>query len=319
MIITQNYLVTSSDQLDVYKILSEAGKSFDEAKQTIDITGISKIRYATSSQFTDFVLNGLEMVANIHIGAFNDIDAVIVVSQSYDQRMPSVSTQIQKFLKLRSEIYCIDVMDGCTGFIKALSLASMIHRCEKANKVLIVAGDLNSKMTNNAEIGTKILFGDGVSISILEKGSKKVQTKILNDGDIKKTISCDISQGVMNMNGFEVFRFTRNIVPSFVKSFLEEHCYAVKDFDLIALHQASHLVVSTLGQKLGIDNSLISNFACGEIGNLGAGSIGAWLSQGEELTEKGLLNMLCVGYGAGLSWGAASIQVNLQRNEVLYV
>ena len=58
---------------------------------------------------------------------------------------------------------------------------------------------------------------------------------------------------------------------------------------------------------------------CGEIGNLGAGSIGAWLSQGENLTNVGKLKMLAVGFGSGLSWGIASLTVNLKNNEVIYV
>ena len=61
------------------------------------------------------------------------------------------------------------------------------------------------------------------------------------------------------------------------------------------------------------------NFACGEIGNLGAGSIGAWLSQGKNLTEVGKQKMLAVGFGSGLSWGLASLIVNLKTNEVIHV
>lgn len=85
------------------------------------------------------------------------------------------------------------------------------------------------------------------------------------------------------------------------------------------MHQASELVVSTIFKMLKCDNKLNNNFACGEIGNLGAGSIGAWLTQGADLTTREDLKMLAVGFGSGLSWGIASISLNLEKNEVLYV
>ena len=121
------------------------------------------------------------------------------------------------------------------------------------------------------------------------------------------------------MNGFEVFRFTRNVVPRLIKNYLGGIGKGLDSFELLALHQASELVVASICKTLKFDNESIANFACGEIGNLGAGSIGAWLSQGKSLVNKENLNMLVVGYGAGLSWGAASLQVSLQINEVIYV
>ncbi len=318
MKITHNFLLLPHQQLDVRKMLLDAGKREDEIDQTISNTGISKIRYAGDKLFTEFVFSGLAKITETHADVFQGIEAIIVVSQSYDQRIPSVSTRIQKLYNLSSETYCIDVMDGCSGYIKALSLASMLH-ANGPKKVLIIAGDINSTMTTDAEIGTKILFGDGISMSILEAGTDKLQTKIFNDGDLKNTISCDIQQKVMNMDGFEVFRFTRNVVPKLIKNYLKNSNDAIEAYDLIALHQASNLVVSTICKMLNFNNKLNSNFACGEIGNLAAGSIGAWLSQGRNLTSKGELKMLAVGYGSGLSWGIASLKVNLQHNEIIYV
>jgi 3-oxoacyl-[acyl-carrier-protein] synthase III len=70
---------------------------------------------------------------------------------------------------------------------------------------------------------------------------------------------------------------------------------------------------------LKFTNSLSNDFSCGEIGNLGAGSIGAWLSRICQLGSKGKLNMLAVGFGSGLSWGLASLVVDVGMNEVIYV
>lgn len=318
MKITQNFLLLPFEQLDVCKILKNAGKTKNEIDQTINTTGISKLCYARDKLFAEFVFNGLEKITAKHANVFDGIEAIIVVSQSYDQRLPSVSTRIQKLYNLTPDTYCIDVMDGCAGYIKALSLSSML-KSNNLKKILIIAGDLNSLMTTDAELGTKILFGDGISVSVLENDTNELKTIIFNDGDVRETIFCDIDQKVMHMNGFEVFRFTRNIVPKFIENFLQNSNEKIENFDLVALHQASDLVVETICKMLNYENKLNSNFACGEIGNLGSGSIGAWLSQCENLPDKGALKMLAVGFGSGLSWGASSIIVNLQNNEVIYV
>jgi 3-oxoacyl-[acyl-carrier-protein] synthase-3 len=147
----------------------------------------------------------------------------------------------------------------------------------------------------------------------------RLDTKLFNAGDTKNVIACDIRENVMQMNGFEVFRFTRNVVPKLIEAYLKESNEKLDSYDLVALHQASDLVVTTISKMLKLDNHLINNFACGQIGNLGAGSIGAWLSQGENLTKSGKLKMLAVGFGSGLSWGLASLTVNLKNNEVIRV
>ena len=318
MKITNNFLVLSNTRLDVSVILNDAGRSPDEIEKIISTTGISTISYAYQKLFTEFVFDGLNSIVNNHTKLFNDVDAVIVVSQSYDQRIPSISSRVQSKLNLQAETYCIDVMDGCCGYIKALSLASMLER-EGHRKVLVIAGDLNSSMTTQADTGTRVLFGDGISISILESDASTLDTKIFNSGDHKHVISCSVSDGVMNMNGFEVFRFTRNVVPQLINSYLNETAKSLGSYDLLALHQASKLVVSTICASLKFKNTLGDDFSCGEIGNLGAGSIGAWLSQINDLHKKGSLKMLAVGFGSGLSWGLGSIVVDVQRNEVIYV
>lgn len=318
MKITNNFLVLPKASLDVSDILSETGRSTEEIRKTISTTGISRICYAYPKLFTEFVFDGLTTLVKNHNHLFDDIDAVIVVSQSYDQRIPSVSSRIQSKLNLQADTYCIDVMDGCSGYIKALSLAYMLER-EGRRKVLVIAGDLNSSMTTQAGAGTRVLFGDGVSISILETDTSALDTKIFNNGDHNNVISCSVSESIMNMNGFEVFRFTRNVVPQLIKSYLSETDKSLDSYDLLALHQASKLVVSTICSSLKFKNTLNEDFACGEIGNLGAGSIGAWLSQINDLEKKGPLKMLAVGFGSGLSWGLGSVVVDVQRNEVIYV
>jgi 3-oxoacyl-[acyl-carrier-protein] synthase-3 len=318
MKLTHNFLILPSSSLDVHQLLLDFGRDSYVASKTIATTGISSIRYAYPMLLTDFIFAGLLSLNDRHNEIFDDIDAIVVVSQSYNQRIPSISTQIQSKFNLRSETFCVDIIDGCSGYIKALSIASMLES-SGFKKVLIIAGDLNSVMMTNSDIGAKILFGDGISVSIVEADGSKIDTRLYNKGDLDNVISCSFSENVMHMNGLEVFRFARKVVPQMINTYLEESRTSLQSYDLVALHQASKLIVSTIYATLKYNNTLGDDFSCGEIGNLGAGSIGAWLSQIKNLDKKGELKMLAVGFGSGLSWGLASFIVNAQTNEVIYV
>ena len=318
MKLTNNFLVLPNGSLDVNELLLDSGRSSSEVLKTVNTTGISRIRYAHPRLLTEFIFEGLTLIYETNEKIFSGVDAVIIVSQSYDQRIPSISTRVQSRFNLSSGTFCIDIMDGCSGYIKALSLASMLEQ-KGCKKVLIVAGDLNSMMTMKADIGSRILFGDGVSISILESDNSVLDTRIFNNGDQNNVNACSANENILGMNGFEVFRFTRNVVPQLINLYLDEIGKSLQTYDLVALHQASKLVVATICDSLKFKNSLCDDFSCGEIGNLGAGSIGAWLSNIKGLETMGELKMMAVGYGSGLSWGLASITVDLQRNEAVYV
>ena len=70
---------------------------------------------------------------------------------------------------------------------------------------------------------------------------------------------------------------------------------------------------------LSYQNRLCDNFLCGNIGNLGPGSIGAWLANIKNLHEENKINMLATGFGSGISWGVASLAVEISKNEIIYV
>ncbi len=318
MKVTNNVLLLPKNVVNIKQLLLESGRSEIEASKTIANTGISSIRCAEPKLFTEFVFDGLFLLYEKAEKLFVNVDAVIVVSQSYDQRIPSISTRIQNSFNIRSDAFCIDIMDGCAGYIKALTLVKMLES-QGFKKVLILTGDINSMMTSESEIGTKILFGDGVSVFTVETNNSKLDTRLFNDGDLRKIITCNTQDDILNMNGFEVFRFTRNVVPSLIKSYLNEVEKSLDSYELLALHQASKLVVSAICNSLGYQNSLGDDFGCGEIGNIGSGSIGAWLANINGLDRKGELSMLAVGFGSGLSWGLASVAVDLELNEVIYV
>ena len=318
MKLTNNLLILPEKTSEIKKILQDAAADEKKISKTIGITGISRIATASNVSLTDFIFTGLSALHSKYNHFFSKVDALIVVSQTYDHRIPSISTRVQSKFNLPSDIFCIDIMDGCAGYIKALKVASLLE-LKGYKKIMIIAGEINSLMTSKSDIGTKILFGDGVSVSIIEADNSSFDSIILNNGDHKNTISCNIKDNIFKMNGVEVFNFTRHKVPSLINQFLEKTKKTLNHYDLFAVHQASKLVVDNICSTLNYQNKLGDNFLCGNIGNLQSGSIGAWLANIKDLDKKDKINMLATGFGAGISWGVASIVVEINKNEIIYV
>jgi hypothetical protein len=68
----------------------------------------------------------------------------------------------------------------------------------------------------------QILFGDGISVTLFKSDTYKIKAQIRNEGDIQGVISCDSKNNLMEMDGFEVFRFTKSNVPKLIGEFTSD-------------------------------------------------------------------------------------------------
>jgi 3-oxoacyl-[acyl-carrier-protein] synthase-3 len=296
-----------------------SNKTPEDIAKVIATTGVRRLSVLRDKSLSSFAAAALAAIRAQAADAFEGVDAIITVTQTHDLRLPSLSTQLQGQLGAPASTFCIDVVDGCSGFIKATVLADLLMKAGR-RKVLVVAGDINTSVTEQADIATRILFGDGLAFSVFEASGEAFDSVLLNDGAHGSHILCRSAEAVMQMNGFEVFRFTRNAVPGLVKDYLARRALAHDAFGLVAWHQASLLIVKTLASTTGLANLRGGDFLCGDIGNLGAGSIGAWLAGNREIPLGQPLRTLAIGYGAGLSWGLSDFHVHINRhNEVLHV
>lgn len=317
MKLTHNYLIRPSGFIETSQIAEKEGISTEDAERIISGTGFSRLRMVQTQSASRLVMMGLDKCRELDPKLFESLDAVIVVSQTLDNRLPSLSTQIQATLGLSPSTYCIDVIDGCAGYVKAISLVKTLSN-QGYRRILLVAGDINSKMTKNSSFGTKILFGDGFSIGIFSDSNKSINFAMRNNGDLSDFLHCAVEQSIV-MNGFEILRFTRREVPPLVHSFLKDYNLAFSDFQLIGYHQASKLVVDSLSRTLAAKNKKGDDFLLGDTGNIGAGTIGGWLAMVDGLAGGGEMRMMALGFGAGLSIGVADLFVELERNVVLSV
>ena len=97
-----------------------------------------------------------------------DIDALLLVTQSPDYQMPPTSNIIQGKLGLGREVICMDINQGCCGFIVGLTEAFMLLEQEEVNKVVLLNADVLSRKVSKHDRNSNPLIGDAATITIVE-------------------------------------------------------------------------------------------------------------------------------------------------------
>ena len=112
----------------------------------------------------------------------------------------------------------------------------------------------------------------------------------------------------IRMNGQEVYKFAVREVPSILENLLLETGISAQAIDWLLLHQANIRIMQSVAEKLGVSFDKVLTNLC-EYGNTSAGSIPLAL---EEAVSSGKVKkgdvIVCAGFGAGLSWGAAVLR-----------
>ena len=105
----------------------------------------------------------------------DEIDALIMVTQSPDYFMPATSNILHGKLGLKKDIVCLDICQGCCGFIIGLIQAFMLLEQKNINKVVLLNADVLSPKVSKRDRNSNPLIGDGASITVIEKSDKKEQ------------------------------------------------------------------------------------------------------------------------------------------------
>ncbi len=116
-------------------------------------------------------------------------------------------------------------------------------------------------------------------------------------------------KSVIEMNGHEVFRFASNAVPETIDELLKKSDLELNDIDFVLCHQANARILDFVKRKYkGHEDKFLMNIE--NHGNTSSASIPILL---DEMIENGTIKtgnrIICVGFGAGLTWGGVIVNV----------
>ena len=117
----------------------------------------------------------------------------------------------------------------------------------------------------------------------------------------------------MQMDGQAVFKFAVKRVPEVIGEVLELNQVKTDEISYYILHQANKRIVEAVAKRLG---EPMEKFPMNlqEYGNISAASVPALLDQ--VLREKRVKNgdrIVLAGFGAGLTWGACVLEMQVEE------
>ena len=239
-----------------------------------------------------------------------DLCACIVATVTPDCSAPTSACLLQQRLGLPEDIPCFDMNVGCTGFIYALQVARGFLLQSGRPYALVIGAESLSRITDFTDRGTCVLFGDGAGAAVVTLADSLYACTLGARGDTEAIFieGPGPERPYIHMDGQKVFRFAVEAVPHCIHTLLKETGLGLEDIDWFVPHQANKRIIDHVAKKLKVPGEKFYQNMM-RYGNTSAASIPIAL---DEMGEQGLLEkgqkVLCVGFGAGLTWGGALLE-----------
>ena len=262
-----------------------------------------------------------------------EIDLIIVGTTTPDHTFPSTACQVQGALgAVRAGAF--DLSAACSGFVYALATAHQAIASGEHDLVLVIGVDCLSRRLNWQDRSTCVLFGDGAGAVLLRAGEGPAgvlatvlgadgsggDVLIIPAGGCAAPLTPEVLEQnlhTIHMNGQEVYRFATRVLPTATEQVTKKAGLALDEVDVIVPHQANLRIVEMASRRLKVPmERFVINIE--EYGNTSAGSIPIALC---EAIEQGRIapgsNVVMVGFGAGLTWGAVAVKWSVPPEEAI--
>ena len=289
-------------------------------------TGIKERHIAADSDhFSDFCTRASEQaLKRSHVRA-EDLDMILVGTISGDMPFPATSCLVQRNIGA-TRAAASDVGAACVGFLYALHLADGLIQSGKAENVLVIGGEILSRIVDWTDRNTCVLFGDGAGAVVLQatKGDHGILGSLMKSNGNYHDFICMPGGGsdrpandpksieerlpFIKMKGNETFKVAVKAMADVSQELLSEQGFTHEQIDLFIPHQANLRIIDAVGERLKVDPAKVYKNV-DRFGNTSAASIPIAL---DECAREGRLKdgslVLLTAFGAGLVWGSVLLR-----------
>ncbi len=253
-----------------------------------------------------------------------ELDHIIVCTFTPDTPLPSCACVVQDRLDAE-RAFAVDLSAACTGFIGGMAHGSALVASGMARRVLVIASEALSRVTDYQDRGTCVLFGDGAGAVVLgtgdgghdlgdfylrADGSGAEQLYIPAGGSASPPSATTVAERLhfIKMNGREVFKFAVTKMIELIEGAAERAGIKPADIDLVVPHQVNQRIIQAAVERLEMRPE---QFYCNleRFGNTSAASTAIAL---DEAARAGRIRngqtVVVVAFGAGFTWGSATIK-----------
>ncbi len=271
----------------------------------VERTGIRERRVGgTTAELAETAARRALTRAGLEAG---DVGLLILATTTPDQAMPATAVDVACRLGVQAPAF--DLNAACSGFAYALVTAhAMIGT--GVERALVIGAEVLSRITDQDDRSTVVLFGDGAGAVVLEviAGDDRVLAWDQGcDGSAGHILFCQHG-GTMQMQGREVYRRAVRTTLESIVAVLERAKLDPEDIDLFVPHGANLRIIEGINQRLGIPMERTA-VLLDRTGNTSAASIPMALA---DAADSGRLvagdHVLLSGFGAGMTWSSVVLR-----------
>lgn len=241
-----------------------------------------------------------------------DVDFVIAATTTPDRVSPGLAPEIAHLLGV-PQSGAVDMNGACTGFLYALDYALARVEHGAADRILVIGADAMSRITDETDRNTAVLFGDAAGAVVVEAAKGAVCTECAqfmsfgSAGEHADALYVDRETEVVRMDGSEVYASAVDAMTSEIEAVLLACEIGQDDVDLLVCHQANSRILNAVVRRLKWRADRAVSYV-DQFGNTSSASIpvALWKAQIDGRLKPG--HRVGLGaFGAGFTWGAGVI------------
>lgn len=248
----------------------------------------------------------------------DEVELIITATITPDMMFPSTACLIANKAGIKNA-WGFDLSAACSGFVFALQTASQFIESGKYKKVILVAADKMSAITDYTDRTTCVLFGDAAVAMLLEPthenlgvidhdlhidGSGKDFLYMKAGGSLKPASheTVDAKEHYMYQEGKSVFKIAVSSMADVSVDIMKKHNISTKELTWFIPHQANLRIIEAVGKRMGLaKEKILINIQ--RYGNTTAATIPLGVWELEKSLKKGD-KLILSAFGGGFTWGS---------------
>jgi 3-oxoacyl-[acyl-carrier-protein] synthase-3 len=290
--------------------------------------GIETRRICSEWQyFSDLAFDATEKLLEELKWEREEVDALIVITQSPDYPIPATAIIMQDRLKLKQSTIAFDVNLGCSAYAFGLHLLGSMISAGGIKKGLILVGDKSASVIeplfSDAATATALEYdpdappmyfdlnsdGSGYQAIMLPVGGHREPIGLQHMTPVKDEDGIWRYPGALILDGPAVLSFSTQRVPPAVRNLLEYAGCSAEQIDYFIFHQANRMINETIRKKLGLPPEKVPS-TLHDFGNTSGASLPVTMTvRIRDALMEGKKKILLSGFGIGLSWGSCIVDI----------
>lgn len=252
----------------------------------------------------------------------DEIDMLICATITPDMPFPATANIIAQKAGI-NHAWSFDLNAACSGFVFALSTAVQFIESGRYNKVIVVAAEKMSAITNYTDRTTCPLFGDAGTAVLLEPtienvgvvdyinrvnglGRHHLHMKAGGSSLPATHETINRMEHFVYQEGQVVFKAAVSSMADIAEEIMLKHNLKSEDVAWLVPHQANMRIIDATARRMGLGTERVM-INIQKYGNTTSATIPLCLWDYEKKLKKGD-NVILVAFGAGFTWGSVYLK-----------